>query len=163
MGGTMGEGNTTPLAEFNIVVDPEAADVVVRSGIPVTLCGLDVTHQALATPDVVARIRAARHAARPRRSSTCCTFFGERYRALWGFPTPPVHDPVAVARVIDPAIVGVEDAYVAIELHGTHTRGATVADRYGMLGHEPNARVATSLDAERFWALLIDALDTLGR
>ena len=66
MGGTMGEGNTTPLAEFNIVVDPEAADVVVRSGIPVTLCGLDVTHQALATPDVVARIARARHAARAR-------------------------------------------------------------------------------------------------
>ena len=74
-----------------------------------------------------------------------------------------MHDPVAVARVIDPAIVGVEDAHVAIELHGTHTRGATVCDRYGMLGHEPNARVATSLDAERFWALLIDALDALGR
>ena len=54
----MGAGNTTPLAEFNIVVDPEAADVAIRSGIPVTLCGLDVTHQALATPKVVARIRA---------------------------------------------------------------------------------------------------------
>ena len=52
---------------------------------------------------------------------------------------------------------------MAIELHGTHTRGATVADRYGMLGNEPNAKVATSLDAERFWALLIDALDALGR
>jgi purine nucleosidase len=162
MGGTMGVGNSTPLAEFNIVVDPEAADVVVRSGIPVTLCGLDVTHQALATPDVVARIRAL-DTPLARAVVDLLTFFGERYRALWGFPAPPVHDPVAVARVIDPAIVGVEDAHVAIELHGTHTRGATVVDRYGLLGNEPNARVATSLDAERFWSLLIDALDALGR
>jgi purine nucleosidase len=162
MGGTMGEGNTTPLAEFNIVADPEAADIVIRSGVPVTLCGLDVTHQALATPEVVDRIRAL---GTPLASAVVdlLGFFGERYRALWGFPAPPVHDPVAVARVIDPAIVTVEEAHVAIELHGTHTRGATVCDRHGLLGREPNARVATDLDAERFWALLVDALDALGR
>jgi len=162
MGGTMGEGNTTPLAEFNIVVDPEAADIVVRSGVPVTMCGLDVTHQALATPDVVERIRAL-GAPLSRAVVDLLGFFGERYRRLWGFPTPPVHDPVAVARVIDPSIVTVVDAHVAIELHGTHTRGATVADRFGMLGNAPNAKVATELDAERFWALLIDALAALGR
>ncbi|MET0819080.1 MAG: nucleoside hydrolase [Solirubrobacteraceae bacterium] len=162
MGGTMGEGNTTPLAEFNIVVDPEAADIVVRSGVPVTMCGLDVTHQALATPDVVERIRAL-GTPLSRAVVDLLGFFGERYRRLWGFPTPPVHDPVAVARVIDPSIVMVVDAHVAIELHGTHTRGATVADRFGMLGNAPNAKVATELDAERFWALLIDALAALGR
>jgi inosine/uridine nucleosidase len=162
MGGTMGEGNTTPLAEFNIVVDPEAADIVVRSGVPVTMCGLDVTHQALATPDVVERIRAL-GTPLSRAVVDLLGFFGERYRRLWGFPTPPVHDPVAVARVIDPSIVTVVDAHVAIELHGTHTRGATVADRFGMLGNAPNAKVATELDAERFWALLIDALAALGR
>ena len=162
MGGTMGEGNTTPLAEFNIVVDPEAADVVVRSGVPVTLCGLDVTHRALATPEVLDRIR-AQETPLARTVVELLGFFGERYRALWGFPAPPVHDPVAVARVIDPAIVGCEAAHVAIELTGTHTRGATVCDRHGILGREPNARVATTLDVDAFWELLIGALDALGR
>ena len=133
-----------------------------RSGVPVTMCGLDVTHQALATPDVVERIRAL-GTPLSRAVVDLLGFFGERYRRLWGFPTPPVHDPVAVARVIDPSIVTVVDAHVAIELHGTHTRGATVADRFGMLGNAPNAKVATELDAERFWALLIDALAALGR
>jgi purine nucleosidase len=161
MGGTMGAGNTTPLAEFNIVVDPEAADVVVRSGVPVTLCGLDVTHQALATPAVLDRI-AAQGTPLARAVVGLLGFFGERYRELWGFAAPPVHDPVAVARVIDPAIVGCQEAHVAIELAGTHTRGATVCDRHGVLGRQPNARVATTLDADAFWALLIDALDALG-
>ena len=90
-------------------------------------------------------------------------YFGERYAALWGFPAPPVHDPVAVARVIDPAIVGCEEVFAAIELTGTHTRGATVCDRHGRLGREPNALVATTLDADAFWALIVDALAALGR
>jgi len=162
MGGTMGEGNTTPVAEFNIVADPEAAHVVVGSGVPVTLCGLDVTHRALATDAVLGRIR-AQDTPLARAVVDLLGFFGERYRALWGFPAPPVHDPVAVARVIDPAIVGCEPAHVAIELAGTHTRGATVCDRHGVLGREPNALVATTLDTEAFWALLVDALDALGR
>ena len=162
MGGTMAEGNTTPVAEFNIVADPEAADVVVRSGVPVTLCGLDVTHQALATPAVLDRI-GAQGTPLARAVVDLLGFFGERYRALWGFAAPPVHDPVAVARVIDPAIVGCVDAHVAIELAGTHTRGATVCDRHGVLGREPNARVATTLDVDAFWSLLVDALGALGR
>ncbi|HYI20499.1 MAG TPA: nucleoside hydrolase [Solirubrobacteraceae bacterium] len=162
MGGTMGEGNTTPVAEFNIVVDPEAADIVVTCGVPVTICGLDVTHQALATPDVLARLEAL---GTPVAATVVqlLRYFGERYAALWGFPSPPVHDPVAVARVIDPAIVGCEPVFAAIELTGTHTRGATVCDRHGRLGREPNALVATTLDADRFWALIVDALATLGR
>jgi purine nucleosidase/pyrimidine-specific ribonucleoside hydrolase len=162
MGGTMGEGNTTPVAEFNIVVDPEAADIVVNCGVPVTICGLDVTHQALATPAVLARIEAL---GTPVAETVVqlLRYFGARYAALWAFPSPPVHDPVAVARVIDPAIVGCEDVFAAIELTGTHTRGVTVCDRHGRLGREPNARVATTLDADAFWALIVDALAALGR
>jgi purine nucleosidase/pyrimidine-specific ribonucleoside hydrolase len=159
MGGTMGAGNTTPVAEFNIVVDPEAADIVVGSGIPVTICGLDVTHQALATGEVTDRI-AAQETTLARTVAELLRYFGDRYRRLWGFPAPPVHDPVAVARVIDPAVVGCIDAHVDIELTGTHTRGMTVCDRHAA---EPNARVATTLDVERFWALLTDALEVLGR
>jgi purine nucleosidase len=160
MGGSMGAGNVTPFAEFNVWVDPEAADVVVTSGVPLTLCGLDVTHQALATADVFDRLAAI---GSPLATTTAglLGFFRDRYRERWGLDAPPVHDPVAVARVLDPGLVGCVDAHVAIELHGAHTRGATVCDRYGVLGRGPNAQVATTLDAARFWDVVIDAVERL--
>jgi purine nucleosidase/pyrimidine-specific ribonucleoside hydrolase len=161
MGGSTGAGNWRPLAEFNIFVDPEAAHVVFSSGLPVTMCGLDVTHQALATEDVLTRLRAV---GTPLAATVVdlLGFFADRYRELWGFPAAPVHDPVAVARVIAPGVVGCVDAHVAIELNGTHTRGATVVDRFGVTGEKPNAQVALELDHEGFWALVVDAVRALG-
>jgi purine nucleosidase/pyrimidine-specific ribonucleoside hydrolase len=161
MGGSMGAGNVTPFAEFNIWVDPEAADVVLTSGVPVTLCGLDVTHQALATPDVLGRLSAigSRLAA---TTVDLLGFFRDRYRERWGIDAPPVHDPVAVARVLDPTLVRCVDAHVAIELHGAQTRGATVCDRYGVLGRAPNAQVAVELDVARFWDRVIEGIARLG-
>jgi purine nucleosidase len=161
MGGSIGAGNVTPSAEFNIWVDPEAADVVFTSGVPLTMCGLDVTHQALATPAVLDRL----HGANSPLALTMVDllgFFRDRYRERWGLDAPPVHDPVAVARVLDPALVRCVDAHVAIELRGEHTRGATVCDRYGVLGRAPNAQVATTLDVPAFWDVLIDAVERLG-
>ncbi|MEW2374307.1 nucleoside hydrolase [Streptomyces sp. NPDC048387] len=161
MGGSTERGNRTPAAEFNVYTDPEAADIVFRSGVPVTMCGLNVTHRALATPEVVARFEALG----TELGSVCAellTFFASSYRRLWGMPHPPLHDPVAVARVIDPAIVECVDAYVAVELHGTHTRGATVVDPHGYLGRPANARVAVSLDHEAFWDRMVGAVAALG-
>jgi purine nucleosidase len=161
MGGSAGVGNVEPLAEFNIHVDPEAADVVFSSGLPVTMCGLNVTHQALATEEVLDRLRAL---GTPLADMVVrlLGFFRDRYRDLWGLPAPPVHDPVAVARVIDPELVRCEEAHVAVELHGTHTRGATVCDRFGVRGLAPNAMVAMELDASGFWELIVAAVDQLG-
>jgi pyrimidine-specific ribonucleoside hydrolase len=160
MGGAIATGNWRPLAEFNIWVDPEAAHVVFTSGLPVTMCGLDVTHQALATEPVLDDLRAV---GTPLALLVVdlLGFFADRYQSLWGFPAAPVHDPVAVARVIDTSIVGCVPAHVAIELHGTHTRGATVVDRFGVTGETPNAQVALELDHARFWALVVDAVRTL--
>jgi purine nucleosidase len=161
MGGSTDVGNVEPLAEFNIHVDPEAADVVFSSGLPVTMCGLNVTHQALATEAVLERLRAL---GTPLAETVVrlLGFFRDRYRDIWGLPAPPVHDPVAVARVIDPELVHCEAAHVAVELHGTHTRGATVCDRFGVRGRTPNARVAMELDAAGFWDLVVGAVDRLG-
>lgn len=161
MGGSTDVGNVEPLAEFNIHVDPEAADVVFSSGLPVTMCGLNVTHQALATEAVLERLRGL---GTPLAETVVrlLVFFRDRYRDIWGLPAPPVHDPVAVARVIDPELVRCEEAHVAVELHGTHTRGATVCDRFGVRGRTPNARVAMELDAEGFWDLVVGAVDWLG-
>jgi purine nucleosidase len=161
MGGSTDVGNVEPLAEFNIHVDPEAADVVFSSGLPVTMCGLNVTHQALATEAVLDRLDGL---ATPLAETVVrlLGFFGDRHRDIWGLPAPPVHDPVAVARVIDPELVRCEEAHVAVELHGTHTRGATVCDRYGVRGRTPNARVAMELDATGFWDLVVKAVERLG-
>jgi purine nucleosidase len=161
MGGSTDVGNVEPLAEFNIHVDPEAADVVFSSGLPVTMCGLNVTHQALATEAVLERLSGL---GTPLADTVVrlLGFFRDRYRDIWGLPAPPVHDPIAVARVIDPGLVRCEEAHVAVELHGTHTRGATVCDRFGVRGRIPNARVAVELDAAGFWDLVVSAVDRLG-
>ncbi|SDW36275.1 purine nucleosidase/pyrimidine-specific ribonucleoside hydrolase [Amycolatopsis xylanica] len=160
MGGSTERGNTTPYAEFNIFADPEAAALVFGSGVPVTMCGLNVTHQALVTPEVVAGFEAL-GTELGRLCAELMTFFGATYRELFGFPAPPLHDPVAVARVIDPALVPCVEAHVAIETAGTHTRGATVVDLDGRLGLAPNARVAVGLDAERFFGRVLAAVSSL--
>ncbi|WP_455355748.1 nucleoside hydrolase [Streptomyces sp. SYSU K217416] len=162
MGGSTERGNRTPAAEFNIHADPEAADIVFRSGVPVTMCGLNVTHQALATHDVLARLDGL-GTELGRTCAQLMTFFGSTYRRLWGFESPPLHDPVAVARVIDPEIVRCVDANVVVELHGHFTRGATVVDLHGYLGRPVNARVAVALDRERYWDRVIGAVEALGR
>ncbi len=161
MGGSADVGNVEPLAEFNVYADPEAADVVFSSGLPVTMCGLNVTHQALATEIVLDRLRAL---GTPLAGTVVelLGFFRDRYRDLWDLPAPPVHDPVPVARVIDPTLVRCEDAHVAVELRGTHTRGATVCDRFGVRGLTPNAKVALELDAPRFWDVVVAAVERLG-
>jgi inosine-uridine nucleoside N-ribohydrolase len=160
MGGSTERGNVSPYAEFNIFVDPEAAAIVFGSGVPVTMCGLNVTHQALVTPDVVARLEALGGELGPV-CAELMTYFASTYRALWGFEAPPLHDPVAVARVIDPTLVECVDAHVAIEVSGEHTRGATVVDLHGYLDKTPNAKVAVGLDVPRFWDRLIAALGNL--
>ncbi|MCP2246819.1 nucleoside hydrolase [Lentzea aerocolonigenes] len=159
MGGSTERGNTTPYAEFNIYVDPEAAAIVFASGVPVTMIGLNVTHRALVTPAVVARLNALGPLGR-----TCgelMTFFAATYREVFGFDAPPLHDPVAVARVIDPSLVTCVEAFVGIETTGTFTRGATVVDLQGRLGRTPNARVAVDLDVDGFFDLVIDAVARL--
>jgi len=161
MGGSTERGNRAPYAEFNIWVDPEAADRVFASGVPVTMVGLNLTHQALATSDIVERLLGLGTEI-GRVAAGWITFFGSTYEELWGLPGPPVHDACAVALAIDPTLVRCVDAFVAIETEGRWTRGATVVDLHRRLGRAPNARVAMELDAPRFWDLVIGALARLG-
>jgi inosine-uridine nucleoside N-ribohydrolase len=161
MGGSCGRGNWRPLAEFNIWADPEAADRVLTSGLPIVMCGLDVTHQATATPDVFDRL----HAMATPLADTMANllrFFASTYDAVFGMPDPPVHDPVAVAAVAAPNLVKLVDAPVAVELNGTHTRGATVVDLHAVTGKPPNAQVALELDRPRFWDLMLSAIEHQG-
>lgn len=159
MGGAIGLGNRTPAAEFNIWADPEAAAIVFDCGRPLTMSPLEVTHQALATGEVLERLRSAN---RPVASFAVdlLTFFGDTYRNVFGFPAPPVHDPCAVAAVIEPDILSAHTIHVEIETEGEWTSGRTVCDVYGVLGKEPNVRVGYALDVSRFWEMLIGTILT---
>jgi purine nucleosidase/pyrimidine-specific ribonucleoside hydrolase len=161
MGGSTGRGNRTPYAEFNVWADPEAAAAVFAAGVPVTMVGLNLTHQALATAAVVDRL-AALGTDVGRTVAGWMTFFGASYAALWGFAAPPVHDPCAVALLIDRSLIRSTDAFVAVETQGEWTRGATVVDLDHRLGRPANARVALDLDVERFWDLVVDAVSAHG-
>lgn len=160
MGGAYGAGNVTAVSEFNIACDPEAAQIVFRQPWPLTMVGLDLTHQALATPEVVARI-AALDTAPGRFVAELLAFFGASYASVHGFAAPPVHDPCAVAFVIDPDVLTTRRAPLDVELHGTLTAGMTVADLRAPEPADCHTRVAVTLDRDRFWDLVIDALARL--
>ncbi len=161
MGGSTERGNWTPYAEFNIWADPEAADIVIRSGLEVTMSGLNITHQALATDAVLQRIL---DLGTPLSKTVVdlLNFFKQTYQDVFNMPDPPLHDPVAVALIIDPEVARMRFAPVAVELEGSLTRGATLVDLYGTTGQEANVHVAMDLDVDRFWGLVIDAIAQLG-
>ena len=159
MGGSLGLGNWTPAAEFNIATDPEAAHIVFTCGRPVTMVGLDVTHQTLAIPAVFARIQAL-HTPVAEMVVAALQYYADAYRRIFEFPAPPLHDPCAVAAVIDPSLLTSKPMWVGIELRGEYTTGRTVCDRYGVTGNPTNVEVGLALDVPRFWDLLISTLAT---
>jgi purine nucleosidase len=161
MGGGAHEGNWSAVAEFNIVVDPEAAAIVFGAGWPVVMVGLDLTHQALATDEVVASI-AAIGTGPARFTGELMDFFAATYREAQAFDHPPVHDPCAVAYVIDPTIVRAIPAPIVVETRGEHTLGMTVVDLRGPAPEGTVTKVALELDHARFWDLVYDALRRIG-
>lgn len=159
MGGSIGLGNTTPAAEFNIYVDPEAAREVFESGLPITMSGLDVTHQAGAGPDEREQLRATGRVG--AMVAGFLDFFASAYEGVFGFDAPPLHDPVAVAAVLEPGPLKTRPMRVDVECESDLTRGETVCDYYGVTGKEPNAEVGIELDREGFFDLLYGVLGRL--
>jgi inosine-uridine nucleoside N-ribohydrolase len=158
MGGAIAEGNVTPAAEFNIWADPEAAAKVFRSGVDVTMIGLDVTHRALVTPAHGQQLRGA------GRTGTFVAelleFYSRFHREVYGFPGSPIHDAVAVAHVLAPDLVETKWRNVEIELASDLCRGRTVVDLWRRTEREPNAHVGVGIDSERFLRLLLERLST---
>ncbi len=161
MGGGYHTGNWSPVAEFNITIDPEAAHIVFNEGWPLVMVGLDVTHQALATPEVVAQI-AAIDTGPAKFVVELLEFFGTRYRQSRGFDSPPVHDPCAVAYVIDPTVMTTRRVPLDVELTGQLTLGMTVADFRSPPLPDCTTSVGVQLDHPKLWALITDALQRIG-
>ena len=159
MGGAWGLGNRTPAAEFNIVVDPEAARIVFESGVPITMCGLELTHQVIATPGIIDRV-AALGTPVGDMCAAMLRFYAEttsRRRRSFG---PALHDPTAVAWLIDPTMFEAESMHVDIETSAQFSYGRTLVDVDDVLGLPKNAVVPTRIDAARFWDLMLGALAT---
>lgn len=157
MGGSIGSGNVTPSAEFNIYADPEAAHIVLSSGLPIVMVGLETTHQALVTREIISRMRSL-HGQVANIAIDLMLFFSARYKEIFGFDYPPLHDPCAVAKIIDPDSVSTQRVNIQVELNPGSTYGATVCDVYGVTGRTPNADLAIGLNRERFWELVLGAL-----
>lgn len=160
MGGSTGQGNrSTPAAEFNALADPHAAQVVLSSGARVRMFGLNVTVQALATPDRVERLRGL-----GRVGEVCAEllgFYAEMYRERYGLPGGALHDPLALAAVIRPGLCEMKAMHVAVETQEGLNFGRTVCDLYGVTGEAPNVSVAVGVEDGAFFELLVERLGRL--
>ncbi len=155
MGGGLRNGNWTSGAEFNILVDPEAAYNVYHSGVPLQMCGLDVTERALVYPEEWQRIRELNNPVAEVVAGWFDFFFIHVSSLGWKGAT--THDPCAVLSILHPEIFTIKDYYVDIELSGKYCRGATIADYHNRLGNKPNCRCVVDVDREKFVEYLVEA------
>ena len=155
MGGGLRNGNWTAGAEFNILVDPEAAYNVYHSGVKLQICGLDVTEKALVYPEDWERIRSLNNPIAKVVAEWFDFFFIHVNSLGWSGAT--THDPCAVLSILHPEIFDIRDYYVDIELNGEYTRGATIADYTGRHSNEPNCACVVDLDREKFVDYLYEA------
>jgi len=161
MGGAMREGgNTTPSAEFNIYVDPHAAQTVLSCGRPIVMFGLDVTHKVVASSERVRRI-ADIGTPVARAVAGMLGFFGRHDSAKYGIDGAPLHDPCTVAWLLAPELFRLKPCHVAVETESPLTRGHTAVDFWGVTGKQPNAQWAWDVDAAGFYDLLIERLARL--
>ena len=161
MGGGFREGgNTTPAAEFNIHVDPDAAHIVFECGRPITVMSLDVTHQAMTTPARLRRI-AAIGTPVAAAAHAMLEFYDRHDIEKYGSDGGPLHDPCTIAFLLRPELFAGKPVHVAVETRSELTMGATVVDYWGVTGKAPNATWIHSLDADGFYDLLIERLARL--
>lgn len=158
MGGAMREGgNRTPSAEFNILVDPHAADIVLNCGQPITLMGLDITHKVLSTEARVARIGTL---ANPVADATVgmLSFFHRYDTAKYASQGTPLHDPCTVAYLLQPELFKTRECNVSVETESELTMGHTAVDFWHVTDRPKNVNWAYDVDADGFYELLTERL-----
>ena len=160
MGGGLLHGNWSMTSEFNIIEDPESADIEFRSGIPIIMAGLDVTEKAYMLPSEWDILRN-----KNRISDTVakwCDFFYIHLKEL-GWQGATLHDPCSVMVLVHPEIFTIKDYYVQIDTKGEYTRGATVPDYFGLLGQKPNCKCLLDVDRELFVKYITEACLSFGK
>ena len=161
MGGAWREGgNSSPAAEFNILVDPHAAHVVLTCGRPIVVMSLDVTHQALTTPDRLAAIGAIDTCV-GRAVRKMLEFYDRHDIEKYGMPGGPLHDPCTIAYLLRPDLFAGKELHVAVDTTSEASMGATLVDYWGVTGNAPNATWMHTIDADSFYTLLIERLARL--
>jgi inosine-uridine nucleoside N-ribohydrolase len=161
MGGAYFEvGNITPAAEFNIYVDPEAADIVMKSGIKITMMPLDVTHKALTTRPRIEALRALNNRAGPF-TAEMLDFFERFDMAKYGSDGGPLHDPCVIAYLIQPELFAGRHINVEVETRSELTLGMTVADWWGVTDRVANALFMADIDADGYFSLITQRLARL--
>ncbi|MCF6692060.1 pyrimidine-specific ribonucleoside hydrolase RihA [Raoultella terrigena] len=158
MGGAMVLGNWQPAAEFNIYVDPEAAEIVFQSGIPVVMAGLDVTHRAQIHGLDIERFRQVGNPVATIVAELLDFFMEYHKDAKWGFTGAPLHDPCTIAWLLKPELFTCVERWVGVETQGKYTQGMTVVDYYFLTGNQPNTTVLLDVDREGFVDLLAERL-----
>ena len=159
MGGAIAEGNMTPAAEFNIWADPEAAQAVFQADIAITMIGLDVTHRAVTTPAIQARLRATGPIG--AFVADLVDFFAVYHLETYGWDGAPIHDAVVVASMIRPGLVTTIARNVEVELESDLCRGRTVVDRWQRTDRPANAQVGIDFDTDGFFDLLVERIGRL--
>lgn len=153
-------GNVTPQAEYNVFCDPEAFEIVLKSGIDFTLVPLDVTYQCILTTDHLEKITEARSEIRSFIFDST-RFYMEFHEDYQGIKGCAINDPLAAAILLDPTLVKNRDYYLTIELTSPTSKAKTIADHYGLLKSAPNAKVSMEVDVERFMELFINRMNRL--
>lgn len=158
MGGAAMLGNWTPAAEFNIYVDPEAAEIVFQSGLPIVMAGLDVTHRAQIMSEDIERFRQLGNPVAGVVADLLDFFMEYHKQEKWGFQGAPLHDPCTIAWLIKPEIFTCVARWVGVETQGKYTQGMTVVDYYSLTANQPNTTVMMDVDRQAFVDLLVERI-----
>ena len=162
MGGAMREGgNRSPSAEFNVLADPHAAEIVYNCGRPVTALGLDVTHQVLSTRERVARIRELGNDV-AAATAGMLSFFHRYDTRKYGSEGAPLHDPCTVAWLLEPDLFQTKRCNVSVETDSELTMGHTAVDFWHVTDRPHNVDWAYTIDADGFYDLLVERIARFG-
>lgn len=163
MGGALRvDGNTTPLAEFNVYVDPHAAHIVLHSGMPITLIPWDITSEVRLTQGHVDRLLQVQSPI-PRFIADATRFYIEFHLEYFGFAACSINDPAALALAFMPDLAKTEPVFVDVEITSETTMGKTVGDFLRMRGRAPNVKLVTAFDNDRFIELFVKRMEALAR